>query len=166
MATAETNNTKNTNTKYDSPNRLLVAFFGAIACAAILVGGAFALDLPIANKAAAVLDIPWISTQTSGPNDHYEGQEVTIYAEYGDPVYAEWHRGGSGRWWATFYTDNGTKMFARMDSTNAYWQFFAAVDDDMPQAIRFNGESTQFGQYGPEGLPSHWRDLYDENVWY
>ena len=96
---------------------------------------------------------------TSYANAHYEGEKVTIGDDWGQPVYAEWHRGSSGKWWATFWTYNYTKVYATPAPAGCGWVFYCYdANGNFTQIIRCE-ESSTYGQVGPQGVSSHWQEL-------
>lgn len=96
---------------------------------------------------------------------HYEGEAVTINTNYNQPVYAEWHRGSSGKWWAMFWTNNGTKIYAEPAASGSGWVFHAYdKKGNFVNVVRCE-ESSTHGLYGPKGVSSHWRSA-DGSIWF
>ncbi|MDO4404626.1 MAG: hypothetical protein Q4C09_06280 [Atopobiaceae bacterium] len=129
---------------------------------------AAALAGPVAMAAPAVAygitpyDVPWAET---APNAHYEGEKVVIGDDWGQPVYAEWHRGDSGRWWATFWTYNWNYVYAAKAPAGSGWVFYTYdPNGNFVQIVRCE-ESSTYGVYGKEGVSSHWQGL-DDGRWY
>ena len=87
---------------------------------------------------------------------HYEGEAVTIGSDWGHPIYAEWHRGDSGKWWATFWTYNYTKVYAEPSDAGCGWSFHAFDKDGNFVTIYRCEESINHGIKGPQGISSHW----------
>ncbi|MBP3892934.1 MAG: hypothetical protein J6D34_02715, partial [Atopobiaceae bacterium] len=75
-----------------------------------------------------------------------------------------WHRGDSGRWWATFWTYNWTKVYACKAPAGCGWCFYTYDRDGNFVQIWRCEESSNYGLYGPEGVSSHWQDDYGR--WY
>ncbi|MBR3159728.1 MAG: hypothetical protein IKF14_11610 [Atopobiaceae bacterium] len=132
------------------------------ACAFALVaalGGAVIVSTPRAalandgSEAAAV-----------ACDSHYEGERVTIGEDWGQPVYAEWHKGDSGKWWATFWTYNYTKVWAEPAPAGCGWAFHVYdKNGDFVNVYRCE-ESSEYGLVGKDGVSSHWQD--ENGVWY
>lgn len=95
---------------------------------------------------------------------HYEGQKVTIGEDWAQPVYAEWHQGDSGQWWATFLTYNGATIYAQPAPAGCGWSFHAYDKDGNFQTVFRCEESAAHGLFGKEGVSSHWQD--DNGTWY
>ena len=96
---------------------------------------------------------------------HYEGEAVTIGDDWGVPVYAEWHQGASGRWWATFWTYNYTYVYAAPAQAGCGWTFHCYdPQGNFVQIVRCE-ESATHGQVGPQGVSSHWQEL-DGTRWF
>ena len=134
----------------------------ATACAVALAAtlGAAALATPaLANDG---------TEQAMGYADagapHYEGERVTIGDDWGQPVYAEWHRGDSGRWWAMFWTYNYTRVYAEPAAAGCGWAFHAYGRDGSWVTLYRTEESSSYGQVGPQGVSSHWQD--GDGNWY
>ena len=90
---------------------------------------------------------------------HREGDPVVVGEDWGTPVYAEWHRGDSGRWWATFWTHNWTRVYAAPAPAGCGWTFHCYDEGgDWVQVVRCE-ESSAHGEVGPQGVPSHWQEL-------
>lgn len=133
-----------------------------VALAASMAAPAALAATPATALAASPYEVPWAET---APNAHYEGEKVTVGDDWGQPVYAEWHRGDSGRWWATFWTYNYSKVYAAKAPAGCGWVFYTYDRyGNFVQVIRCE-ESAQYGIYGPEGVSSHWQGLYD-GQWY
>ena len=100
-------------------------------------------------------------------SSHYEGESVTIWPDSIQPVYAEWHQDDNGNWWATFWTYNYTKVYAKPAPAGCGWVFYAEESDgSFTQIIRNEMESTEDdGRLGPNGIASHWRSLEGDR-WY
>ena len=95
---------------------------------------------------------------------HYEGEKVTVGDNWGQPVYAEWHRGDSGRWWATFWTYNYTKAYAEPAAAGSGWAFHVYDANGNWVTVYRCKESSDHGQVGPQGVSSHWQD--NDGNWY
>lgn len=95
---------------------------------------------------------------------HYEGEAVTIGTDWGQPVYAEWHRGASGKWWATFWTYNYTKVYAEPADAGCGWAFHVYDRNGNFVNVYRSEESSTHGQTGPQGVSSHWQD--NNGNWY
>ena len=96
---------------------------------------------------------------------HWEGEPVTVGDDWGQPVYAEWHRGASGRWWATFWTYNYTKVYAEPAPAGCGWAFHAYDSKGDFVTIYRCEESSTHGIYGPQGVSSHWCSA-DGSAWF
>lgn len=96
--------------------------------------------------------------------DHYEGEKVTIGDDWGQPVYAEWHKGSSGKWWATFWTYNWTKVWAEPAPAGCGWAFHVYDKDGNFVCVYRCEESSTHGEYGPQGVSSHWQA--NDGTWY
>jgi len=96
---------------------------------------------------------------------HYEGQKVTIGEDWGQPVWAEWHRGDSGKWWAMFWTYNNTKVYAEPAAAGCGWSFHAYDKDGNFVTIYRCEESSTHGLYGSQGVSSHWTNA-DGSMWF
>ena len=83
--------------------------------------------------------------------EHYEGEPVTIF----DSIYAEWHQMNDGNWYAIFVTYNGTQIFAQPAIAGSGWAFNAFADGTT-YGVYYSEESTNYGEVGPAGKPSHW----------
>jgi hypothetical protein len=117
-----------------------------LACALAIVGAVSAG----APKAAIANDGTEAAVQYAG---HYEGEKVTIYPDTGGPVYAEWHMVG-GRWAATFWTYNWTRVYA-YPASGGGWTFWVSDGGNSVQVVRTPDEGV-----GPQGTASHWREAY------
>ena len=97
--------------------------------------------------------------------EHYGGEPVTVGDDWGTPVYAEWHRGASGKWWATFWTYNYTYVYAEPTAAGCGWAFHCYdPQGNFVQIVRCE-ESSTHGQVGPQGVSSHWQEL-DGTRWF
>ena len=132
--------TKTTNTSV--ARKSVVA---GLACALAIVG-AVSMGAP---KAAIANDGTEAYNRDAG---HYEGEKVTIYPGTGGPVYAEWHQVG-GRWAATFWTYNWTRVYA-YPSSGGGWTFWVSDGGNSIQVVRTPDEGV-----GPQGTASHWREI-------
>ena len=133
--------------------------------ASIALAAAIAAPVALAPATTAQAMTPYdVTYAETNPRAHYEGEKVTIGDTWGQPVYAEWHRGASGRWWATFWTYNYTKVWATPAPAGSGWAFFVydAHGDFVP--VYRCEESSNYGVYGPEGVSSHWQD--NNGHWY
>ena len=132
------------------------------ACAFALVaalGGAVVAATPATAFAQDGIPASAVSNDS-----HYEGEPVTIGEDWGQPVYAQWHRGDSGRWWATFWTYNGTKVWAEPAPAGCGWAFHVYDrNGDFVNVYRCE-ESADYGLVGGAGASSHWQD--DAGIWY
>ena len=132
------------------------------ACAFALVaalGGAVIVSTP---RAALAND--GSEAATVARDSHYEGERVTIGEDWGQPVYAEWHKGDSGTWWATFWTYNYTKVWAEPAPAGCGWAFHVYdKNGDFVNVYRCE-ESSEYGLVGKDGVSSHWQD--ENGVWY
>ena len=149
---------------------LAVATAGALVCAtpsAAYANDGFE-DGYRAGAAAASADGGYAAGFEAGVEQasHYEGEPVTIWPGGSGSVYAEWHRGDSGQWWATFWTYNWTKVYAKPAPAGCGWTFHCYdADGNWVQVVRSESESSAFGQYGPAGTSSHWQEL-DGSRWF
>ena len=132
--------TKTTNTSV--ARKSIVA---GLACALAIVG-AVSMGAP---RHAIANDGTEAAVQYDG---HWEGEKVTIYPETGGPVYAEWHMVG-GRWAATFWTYNWTRVYA-YPSSGGGWTFWVSDGGNSIQVVRTPDEGV-----GPQGTASHWREI-------
>ncbi len=132
---------------------------------------ACAIALAAALGGAAILSAPTTAlandgsySATSASTSHYEGEKVTIGEDWGQPVYAEWHKGASGKWWATFWTYNYTKVWAEPAPAGCGWAFHVYDKNGKFINVYRCEESSDHGLVGKEGVSSHWQD--DNGVWY
>ena len=133
----------------------------SIAIAAAIAGPAALIATPATAHAITPYDVTLAET---APNAHFEGQKVTIGEDWGQPVWAEWHRGDSGRWWATFWTYNYNKVYAAKAPAGCGWVFYTYDNEgDFVQIFRCE-ESSNYNVVGREGVSSHWQDEYGR--WY
>ena len=116
-----------------------------LACALALVG-AVAVSAP---RHAIANDGTEAAVQYA---QHHEGEKVTIYPDAGGPVYAEWHMVG-GRWAATFWTYNWTRVYA-YPASGGGWTFWVSDGGNSVQVVRTPDEGV-----GPQGTASHWREI-------
>ena len=134
----------------------------AAALVAALAGPAALFAAPTTAQALTPNDV---TLATSASNAHYEGEKVTIGEDWGKPVYAEWHRGDSGKWWATFWTYNGTYVYATPAPAGCGWVFYCYDSNgDFIQIIRCE-ESSNYNLVGKQGVSSHWQEL-DGQRWF
>ena len=134
----------------------------AAALAAALAGPAALLAAPATAHALTPQDV---ALATSAPSAHHEGEQVTIGECWGTPVYAEWHRGASGKWWATFWTYNGTYVYATPAPAGCGWCFYCYdADGAFTQIVRCE-ESSSYNVVGKQGVSSHWQEL-DGQRWF
>ena len=135
------------------------------AIAAVVLATAIAAPAAVAPTTAQALtpnEVVWGQTD---PRAHWEGEKVTVTDQWGNPVYAEWHRGSSGHWWATFYTYNYTKVYAEPAPAGCGWAFHAYdAKGDFVTVYRCE-ESSTHGAYGPQGVSSHWCSA-DGGTWF
>ena len=123
------------------------------------LGGAAIVATP---RAALANDGSESATVARG--SHYEGEPVTIGVDWGQPVYAEWHKGDSGKWWATFWTYNYTKVWAEPAPAGCGWAFHVYdKNGDFVNVYRCE-ESSEYGLVGKDGVSSHWQD--ENGIWY
>ena len=139
---------------------LVITTACAIAIAAAL-GGAVVATAPRAAYASDGMRPPLAAPSQSS---HYEGEPVTIGEDWEQPVYAEWHQGASGKWWATFYTYNHTKVWAEPAIAGCGWSFHVYDKNGNFVNVFRCEESSNYNAYGKEGISSHWQD--ENNVWY
>nr|AHF24851.1 hypothetical protein [uncultured bacterium Contig1491] len=136
----------------------------ATACAAALaLALAFAAIAPATALANDGFENSYQATATA-QTAHYEGQKITIGDDWNQPVYAEWHQGDSGKWWATFLTYNYATVYAEPAPAGCGWAFHAYDADGNFKTIYRCEESSTHGLYGPEGVSSHWQD--NDGNWY
>jgi len=115
---------------------------------ALAIGGAVAVSAP---RRAMANDGTEAAVQQAG---HWEGERVTIQPDTGGPVYAEWHQVG-GRWAATFWTYNWTRVYAYPSSSaDCGWTFWVSDGGNSVQVVRTPDEGV-----GPQGTASHWREI-------
>ena len=93
---------------------------------------------------------------------HYSQESLSISEDGFDDVYANWVIDDEGAWCAEFATNNGTVIHA-YPVTDGSWVFFTT---DGSEVEHMQISSDQFGQSGPNGVTSIWRDKQDHNVWY
>jgi hypothetical protein len=130
-------------TKTSTARKSIVA---GLACA-LALAGAVAASAPkpaLANDGTVAL-------AQKARASHWEGEKVTIYPGTGGPVYAEWHKVG-GRWAATFYTYNWTRVCA-YPSSDGGWNFWVNDGGRSIRVVRTPDE-----RIGPKGTNSHWRE--------
>lgn len=166
MKTMKTTKTTKTSAKRTKTLRVAACATAlALALAAAAVAPATALANDGLNPADQIGYQP-VAAQASSARvaQHYEGQQVTVGDDWGQPVYAEWHRGDSGAWWATFLTYNGTKVYAQPAQAGCGWSFHAYDKYGDFTTIYRCEESSDHGLYGPKGVSSHWQD--DNGNWY
>ncbi len=132
------------------------------ACAIALACALGATATPaLANDGTEQAQGTWALQQSA---DHYEGEKVTIGDDWGQPVYAEWHRGSSGKWWATFWTYNWTKVYAEPAPAGCGWAFHVYDQNGNFVNVYRAEESSTHGEVGPQGISSHWQA--DDGTWY
>lgn len=134
---------------------------------ALAVVGTSVLGIAAAPTTALANDglNPRDSVTYKAVESHHEGDKVTIGDDWGTPVYAEWHRGASGKWWAMFYTYNYTKVYAEPTAAGCGWAFHAYDKDGNFVTIYRCEESSTHGLYGPQGVSSHWSNA-DASMWF
>ena len=139
------------------------SLFAAVAIAAALaapVSMALAPASALANDGYAPR-----AAATAAKAAHYEGEKGTIGDDWGQPVYAEWHKGASGKWWATFWTYNYTKVWAEPVPAGCGWSFHVYDKDGNFINVYRCEESSTYGLYGPQGVSSHWSNN-DATQWF
>ncbi len=93
---------------------------------------------------------------------HAYGSPVTVDGPgTAYPVYATWATDGEGLWCAIFTTDNGVQLYAYQMTTG--WTFYTY---NGRQVYCVAETSSAYGQVGPAGVASSWRDAADPSVWY
>ena len=153
-----------TTTKSFRTKTVAAAIALAIAGAGVL--GIAAPTSALANDGSEAYGLTQQEFQARQANEsHYEGEKVTIGDDWGTPVYAEWHRGASGKWWATFYTYNYTKVYSEPTVAGCGWAFHAYDADGNFVTIYRCEESSTHGLYGPQGVSSHWSNA-DGSMWF
>ena len=142
-------------------NTTIKSLAASIALAAAIAAPVALAATPATAHAVTPYDVSYATTD---PRAHYEGEQVTIGDDWGQPVYAEWHRGDSGRWWATFWTYNWAKVYACKAPAGCGWNFYTYDRNGNFVQIWRCEESSNYGVYGREGVSSHWQDEYGR--WY
>ncbi|MBR2835562.1 MAG: hypothetical protein IKE43_07650 [Coriobacteriales bacterium] len=116
-----------------------------------------------AQRAAeqAVIEAREAAASARDPYAHSEGERVNVILPGVGTIIATWTM-TDGVWGAWFYTDNYSRIYAYNDAEIG-WRLETAEGRIVDYSFE---SSSEFGQSGPQGLPSNWRDAQDPDIWY